>query len=151
MPPEERRMIAPDAAAGLLDNSGGGRGGAASLVEFARPLMDEAGHDSKKMDKALHFGMLLWNVAALAEAAGRDTAQEQLAEIENKLCNSAQDCCVFRDTARVLFERYTRMRPGARVNMLCVMEDLWGRDLSKSLPKFGWWRKIRLALRRFVP
>lgn len=151
MPPEERGLVAPDAAAGLFGGSGGGRGGAASLVEFAQPLLDEAGHDSKKADKALHFGMLLWNVSALAEAAGAETAREQLSEIETKLCNSAQDCCVFRDTARVLFERYTRTRPGARVNMLCVMEDLWGRDLSKGMPKFGWRQRIMLALRRFVP
>jgi len=150
MPPEERGLVAPNSAAGLFGGSGGGQGGAASLVEFAQPLLDEAGHDSKKMDKALHFGMLLWNVAALAEAAGEETAREQLSEIENKLCNSAQDCRVFRDTARVLFERYAMMRPGARVNMLRVVEGLWGRDLSEGLPEFRWRHRIMRAAKRFL-
>ena len=150
MPPEERGRVAPDSAAGLFGGSGGGQGGAASLVEFVQPLLDEAGHNSKEMDKALHFGMLLWNVAALAEAAGEQAAREQLSEIENELCNSAQDCRVFRDTVRVLFERYTRLRPGARVNMLRVVEGLWGRDLSEGLPKFGWRHRIMRAAGRVL-
>lgn len=151
MPPEERDLFAPDATASLGGGFVGGQGGAASLVEFLQPLLDEAGHDSKEIDKALHFGMLLWNIAALAEAAGEETAREQLSEIENELCNSVQDCRVFRDTVRVLFERYARTQSGARVNMPGIMEGLWGRDLSKGMPKLGWRQKIVLALRRFAP
>lgn len=150
MPPEERNLVTPDAAADLGGGFGCGRGGAASLVEFIQPLLDEAGHDSKAMDKALHFGMLLWNVSALAEAAGAEAAREQLSEIENELCNSAQDCRVFRGTVRVLFARYALTRPGARVNMPGVLEGLWGRNLSEGLPKFGWLHRIMRTLRRFI-
>jgi hypothetical protein len=150
MPPEERSLIAPDPAAGLLSGFGGGRGIAAGLAEFAQPLLEAAGPDPKKMNNALQFGMLFWNVAVSAEIAGEETAREQLSEIENGLCNSAQDCRAIRDMARTLFERYALMRPGARVNMLHVVEGLWGRDLSEGMPKFGWGHRIMRAGKRFI-
>ena len=102
------------------------------------------------MNNALQFGMLFWNVAVSAEIAGEETAREQLSEIENGLCNSAQDCRAVRDIATTLFERYGRMRPGARVNMLRVVEGLWGRDLSEGMPKFGWGQRIMRAAKRFI-
>jgi len=151
MPPEERGPLAPDSATGLFSGFGGGLGMAAGLTEFAQPLLDEAGDNPESMTKALNFGILLWNIAALAEAAGEETAREQLSEIENKLCNSAQDCRVFRDTVRVLFERYALTRPGAHVNMPCVLEGLWGRNLSKGMPKFGWRHRLMRTVRRFMP
>lgn len=150
MPPEEKGLIAQDSAAGLFGGSGSGLGMAAGLAEFAQPLLDEAGDDPESVTKALNFSMLFWNIAALAEAAGAEAAREQLSEIENKLCNSAQDCRVFRDTVRVLFERYALTRPGAHVNMPGVLEGLWGSNLSEGLPKFGWRHRIMWTLRRFI-
>lgn len=150
MPPEERGLITPDPAADLFSGFSGGLGIAAGLTEFAQPLLDEAGDDPESISKALNFGMLFWNIAALAEATGEEAARQQLSEIENKLCNSAQDCSVFRDAVRVLFERYALTRPGARVNMPGVLEGLWGQNLSEGMPKFGWRHRIMRTLRRFT-
>ena len=151
MPSKEKGLPEPDTAAERLGYPGDGRRGAAArIAEFAQPLLDAAGHDPKQMTKALQFGMLFWNVAITAEAAGEETARKQLAEIESGLCNSAEDCRALRGMARTLFERNARMLPGAKVNMLHLIEDLWGADLSESMPKFGWCHRITRTAKRWL-
>ena len=145
MPPEERGPLAPDSAAGLFSGPGGGRGIAAGLLEFAQPLLKAAGDDQKEIDKALKFSMMIWNVAVSAENGGAETVGEQLAWIENRMCVSAEDSLAFRDMVRVMFNRYDSLRPGARVNLAGVLDGLWGRDLSRGVPRFGWRQRLMRA------
>ena len=125
-----------------LLHPGGGRGIAAGLLEFAQPLLEAAGDNHKEIDKAFKFSMMIWNVAISAENGGAETVGEQLAWIENRMCVSVEDSRVFRDTVRTLFERYASPRPGARVNLAGVLDDLWGRDLSRGVPRFGWRQRL---------
>lgn len=144
-------MPEPDIADGDSGHFGdGGRGPAARIAEFTQPLLEAAGHDPEQINKALQFGMLFWNVAVSAEAVGEEMAREQLSKIESELCNCAEDCRAFRGMARTLFERNTEMRPGAKVNMLRVLESLWGPDLSKGMPKYGWGHRITRTAKRLL-
>jgi len=45
-----------------------------AITEYAKPLMDEAGDDYEKLNRALQFGMLFWNHAL---AIRRGTPQEE--------------------------------------------------------------------------
>jgi len=120
------------------------------MVEFTQPLLDEAGDDPEQMNKALQFGMLFWNVTIVAESVGEEAAREQLSEMESELSGSAEDCRAFRGMAWILFERHAQMRAGSRVDMLRLLADLWGPDLSKGMPKFGWSHRLSRTAKRWL-
>lgn len=102
------------------------------------------------MNKALQFGMIFWNIAVCAEAAGEAMAKEQLAEIERELCNSVEDCRAFRGMAHILFGRYAQIRPDAQVNMPRILEALWGPNLADALPELGLMHRIRRTAKRLL-
>ena len=144
-------MSGPNAPFGRLGYPRDGRRGpAATMVEFAQPLLDVAGNDPEQMNKALQLGMLFWNVTIVAESVGEAAAREQLSEMETELSSSVEDCRAFRGMARILFERHASMRAGARVDMLRLLADLWGPDLSKGMPELGWRHRIKRTAKRWL-
>lgn len=120
------------------------------MLEFAKPLLDAAGHDQEQMNKALQFGMIFWNIAVCAEAVGEEMAKEQLSKAERELCNSSQDCKAFRGMAQTLFGRYAQIRPNAQVDMPRILESLWGPSLADVMPKLGLIRRIGRTAKRLL-
>jgi hypothetical protein len=47
-----------------------GRGPAAKMVEFVKPLMDESDGSAESMQKCLELGMICWNAALLIDETG---------------------------------------------------------------------------------
>ncbi|MEP6864529.1 MAG: hypothetical protein ABJE66_28165 [Deltaproteobacteria bacterium] len=93
-----------DKAAGYFARRDRREGPASQMVRFTQPLLDAAGDDPDRMQRALNFGMALWNLALCKG----DRHEQLLAEMANGLGDDADK---FRALAIDMVERHREMFP----------------------------------------
>lgn len=95
-----------DLAADYFDRKDAGEGFAAQLMRFCQPLIEAAGGEPEKIEKATTLGMVFWNLA-IANGGGEELLDVALRHIA-KTDAEAQE---FRKLAASMVERHRQMFP----------------------------------------
>lgn len=81
-----------------------GDGPAAKMVRFAQPLLDVAGDDSDRRQRALNYGLTFWSLAVCREAK----REELLADMTDGMGEEGEK---FRSLAIDMIQRHQEMFP----------------------------------------
>jgi SEC-C motif len=95
-----------DLAVDYFDRNDAGEGYAAQLMRFSQPLIEAAGGDVEKVERAMTLGAILWNVAIAGEEA-----DAMLDEVIEGLPMTEQDIAEFRVLVANMVERHVEMFP----------------------------------------
>lgn len=83
-----------------------GEGFAAQVMRFSQPLIEAAGGDPEKIERAMTLGMVFWNVAVAEEDGG-----ETLALALKHVTKTEEEAAEFRALAASMVERHAQMFP----------------------------------------
>jgi hypothetical protein len=83
-----------------------GRGPAAQMADYAKPIIDSTDGSFEAMQQALNIAMLFWNLSVLRDAGKRE---EALSEMVARIGEA--DRAEFEETARMMIERHRTMFP----------------------------------------
>lgn len=108
-------LVSGDLPAGALDEAvehfrakDRGEGPAAKMKRFIEPLLEAAGGDRTKIDRALTLGMVFWNLALCDD----ERREGMLGELSRSLAKTEQDERDLRVLAADMVERHRTMFPG---------------------------------------
>jgi SEC-C motif len=82
-----------------------GRGPAAQMADYAKPIIDATDGSFESMQKALNIAMLFWNLSVLRDAKREEALAEMVARI------AEADRAEWEQTARMMIERHRTMFP----------------------------------------
>jgi hypothetical protein len=95
-----------DVAADHFDRKDAGEGFAAQVMQFSQPLIEAAGGESQKIEKAMTLGMVFWNLA-IADGGGEELLDITLMHI----ARTEEEAVEFRALAASMVERHRQMFP----------------------------------------
>lgn len=82
-------------------------GPAAQVMRFAAPLLEAAGNDYERTQRAMTLAMAFWNLALLAP----DKREEMLADLVETVAKDERDAIEFRTIAVDMIARHREMFP----------------------------------------
>lgn len=82
-------------------------GPAAQVMRFAAPLLEAAGADDQRMQRAMTLAMAFWNLALLEP----DKQEEMLAALVETVAKDERDVTEFRAIAASMIARHREMFP----------------------------------------
>jgi len=82
-------------------------GPAAQVMRFAAPLLEAAGDDYERTQRAMTLAMTFWNLALLAP----DKREEMLADLVGTAAKDERDAIEFRAVAADMVARHREMFP----------------------------------------
>jgi len=83
-----------------------GEGFAAQVMRFSQPLIEAAGGDPERIERAMTLGMVFWNIAVAEEDGG-----ETLAIALKHVAKTEEEAAEFRALAASMVERHAQMFP----------------------------------------
>lgn len=95
-----------DMAADHLEQRETREGFAAQVMRFSQPLIEAAGGDPEKIERAMTLGMVFWNIAV-----AKDDGGETLAIVLEHVAKTEEEAADFRALAASMVERHVQMFP----------------------------------------
>ncbi len=95
-----------DMAADHFEQRETGGGFAAQVLRFSEPLIEAAGGDPEKIERAMTLGMVFWNIAV-----AKDDGGETLAIALEHVAKTEEEAAEFRALAASMVERHVQMFP----------------------------------------
>jgi hypothetical protein len=95
-----------DLAAGYSEGKEAGEGVAAQVMRFSQPLIEAAGGDLERIERAMTLGMVFWNIAI-----AKESGEETLAIALKHITKTEEDAAEFRALAADMVARHVEMFP----------------------------------------
>ncbi len=106
-PPETERRRIVDHRGQTMIASRAGEGSAARVMRFAAPLLEAAGDDDQRIQRAMTLAMTFWNLALLEP----DKQEEMLAALVESVAKDERGVTEFRALAADMIARHREMFP----------------------------------------